>query len=376
MKSTGILTSNVFSPLGCSTAENFKAVLDGKSGVSMRDDGYYTAKINSEFLIDLADKEQILAYTRFEQIAILSIKNALQNSDLSMEDSDTLFILSTTKGNIDLLGKDGISENVDTDLFATAQKIANYFHALNRPIVVSTACISGLMALITGQRMIRSGLYKHAVICGADLVSEFVSSGFKSFLALSEGPCKPFDANRNGINLGEAAATVILTNDEKLIQKSESVMLREGAGSNDANHISGPSRTGEELSLAITNALKKSKVPAEEVGFVSAHGTATLYNDEMEAKAFHLSNLSHASVNSLKGNFGHTLGAAGLLETIISTEALKRDLILPTKGFQVSGVSVPLKVSIEPEHQKIQHFIKTASGFGGCNAAMLFSKQN
>jgi 3-oxoacyl-[acyl-carrier-protein] synthase-1 len=96
----------------------------------------------------------------------------------------------------------------------------------------------------------------------------------------------------------------------------------------------------------------------------------------MEAKAFHLSNLSHASVNSLKGNFGHTLGAAGLLETIISTEALKRDLILPTKGFQVSGVSVPLKVSIEPEHQKIQHFIKTASGFGGCNAAMLFSKQN
>jgi 3-oxoacyl-[acyl-carrier-protein] synthase-1 len=232
------------------------------------------------------------------------------------------------------------------------------------------------MAMITGQRMIRSGLYKHVVICGADLVSDFVSSGFKSFLALSDGHCKPFDANRNGINLGEAAATVILTNDEKLLQQSESVLLAEGAGSNDANHISGPSRTGEELSLAINKALKKSNVQPDEIGFISAHGTATLYNDEMEAKAFHLSNLSHTSVNSLKGNFGHTLGAAGLLETIISTEALKQDLILPTLGYQVSGVSVPLKVNIEPEHRKVQHFIKTASGFGGCNAAMLFSKQN
>lgn len=376
MERIGIYTSNIFSPLGSTTTENFNAVLQGTSGVSLQSDGFFSSKINDNYLNECAEKEQISGYTRFETIAILSIKKALLNTEISLNNPDTLFILSTTKGNIDLLKKDGTPQGEVTNLFNTAQKIGAYFQAINRPVVVSTACISGLMALLGGQRMIRTGLYKHVIICGADIVSDFVSSGFNSFLALSSGPCKPFDADRKGINLGEAAATVILTNDEKLIQQSESVILGEGAGSNDANHISGPSRTGEELAMAINNALKKSKIQAEAIGFISAHGTATLYNDEMEAKAFHLSHLSHASVNSLKGNFGHTLGAAGLLETIINTEALKRDKILPTKGFQTSGVSIPLNISTEPVQKRSKHFIKTASGFGGCNAAMVFSKQN
>ncbi len=376
MKRICIHSTNVLSALGKTTSENFASVLNGDTGITRQEDGSFSSIIPPEILDEIAFSNPFTAYSRFEKMAIHSIKEALQASEIRMDDPRTIFILSTTKGNIDLLKTEGNVYPSDLSLHATAEKITLYFQAENRPLVVSTACISGLMALIVGQRLIRSGKYDHAVVCGVDLVSDFVTSGFRSFLALSDRQCKPFDATRNGINLGEAAATVILSNDKNLTENSDNIMLGEGASSNDANHISGPSRTGEELSLAIKNVLRKSKIKPEEIGFISAHGTATIYNDEMEAKAFQLSNITQSPVNSLKGYFGHTLGAAGLLETIISAEALKNDLVLPTMGWEVSGVSVPLKLSREVTYQPMRHFIKTSSGFGGCNAAMIFSKQN
>lgn len=376
MKRICIHSTNVFSALGKTTSENFASVLNGDTGIARQEDGSFSSIIHPEILEEITRSNHFTGYSRFEIMAIHSIREALQASEIRMDDPGTIFILSTTKGNIDLLKTEGKVHPSDLSLHATAEKIALYFKAENRPLVVSTACISGLMALIVGQRLIRSGRYDHAVVCGADLVSDFVTSGFRSFLALSDSLCKPFDATRNGINLGEAATTMIITNDKILTEKSDQIMLCEGASSNDANHISGPSRTGEELSLAIKKVLQKSKIMPEEIGFISAHGTATLYNDEMEAKAFQLSNITHSPVNSLKGYFGHTLGAAGLLETIISAEALKNDLVLPTMGWEVSGVSVPLHLSRKVIYRPLRHFIKTSSGFGGCNAAMIFSKQN
>lgn len=376
MRGICIHSSNIISALGNTTAENFNSILSGNSGITRQSDGTFSSAINPEVINELAPSESFSVYSRFEKLAILSISEALSESEISLGDSKTIFILSTTKGNIDLLKAKAKTQTSDLSLHTTAEKIAHYFKAGNRPLVVSTACISGLMALIVGQRLIRSGLYDHAVVCGADLLSDFVTKGFQSFMALSDSLCKPFDAARNGINLGEAAATVILTNDKQLTSKAGNIILAEGASSNDANHISGPSRTGEELALAINKVLQKSNIKPEDIGFISAHGTATIFNDEMEAKAFQLSEMVQTPVNSLKGYFGHTLGAAGLLETIISAEALKKDLVLPTKGWEVCGVSVPLRLSREIIDQSMQHFLKTSSGFGGCNAAMIFSKQN
>ncbi len=122
----------------------------------------------------------------------------------------------------------------------------------------------------------------------ADLISSFIYSGFQSFQAISPNPCRPFDADRDGISLGEAAATVILSANKT----PGSILLGGGSVSNDANHISGPSRTGEELFLAISSALKQSGTSNDEIDFISAHGTATRYNDEMEAKAFHLASMA------------------------------------------------------------------------------------
>jgi 3-oxoacyl-[acyl-carrier-protein] synthase-1 len=189
---------------------------------------------------------------------------------------------------------------------------------------------------------------------------------------LAARPCKPFDLNRDGINLGEGAATVILSSKQ---QNDDNIQLAGGSVSNDANHISGPSKTGEELFFAIDAALKSAGVKPEAIDFISAHGTATVYNDEMEAKAINLAGMQDIPVNSLKGYYGHTLGASGLIEAIIAAHSLKRDTIIPTRGFTELGVTQPLHVATELQQTPLTACLKTASGFGGCNAAIVLREK-
>jgi 3-oxoacyl-[acyl-carrier-protein] synthase I len=151
--------------------------------------------------------------------------------------------------------------------------------------------------------------------------------------------------------------------------------VKQGAITNDANHISGPSRTGEELAAAIRLALKRSGISSKDVGFISAHGTATSFNDEMESKALRLNNLSEIPVNSLKGVFGHTLGAAGLIESIMNVMALERGEIPPTRGFRNPVLDPAVCAGAEwLTNKEMKYLLKTASGFGGCNAAIVFCK--
>jgi 3-oxoacyl-[acyl-carrier-protein] synthase-1 len=239
-------------------------------------------------------------------------------------------------------------------------------------MVVSNACISGVLAIITAQRLIQSGQYENVIVSGGDLVSEFTLSGFNSFKALSDEPCKPYDAARKGITLGEGCGTLLLTSDENLLDKSnKKISVAGGSVSNDANHISGPSRTGEELALAITNAIKEAQCESA-IDFISAHGTATAFNDEMESKAFSVAGLKDVPLNSMKGFLGHTLGAAGVIETVITLETMKRNILLPSLGFENSGVSEPLNIITQTENRVVDTSLKTASGFGGCNAAVIF----
>jgi 3-oxoacyl-[acyl-carrier-protein] synthase-1 len=256
-------------------------------------------------------------------------------------------------------------------LFHSAKLVAQAFENANTPIVISNACISGIAALLFAKRLLETGAYENAVVVGADTITKFVFSGFKSFRALSAGKCKPFSADRDGINLGEATATVLLTTNQ---HSSHRIQLKGGATSNDANHISGPSKTGDELSIAINKALSEANLSAKEIDFISAHGTATLFNDEMEAKAFHTSKLLDVPINSLKAYFGHTLGAAGLVESVISILSLENNIVVPTLGFTTLGVPVAANICNETIHQPMKCFLKTASGFSGCNGALVFGK--
>jgi 3-oxoacyl-[acyl-carrier-protein] synthase I len=288
---------------------------------------------------------------------------------MKLPSSRTIFILSTTKGNVSLLGK----SNQRIALHESAKQIANAF-GFEHHVTISNACISGVMAILLAQRLLSAGKYDHAIVVGADELSKFIVSGFQSLYAISDQPCKPFDKDRSGVNLGEAAGAIILSARPELLEKDGLIEICGGAMSNDANHISGPSRTGLELASAIDVTLKSCGVSSKEIDFVSAHGTATLYNDEMEAKAFDHVGLNNVALNSLKGFFGHTLGAAGVVETVITAQGMIRNEVMPTAGFGSLGVSKQLNVVSEANSKAQRYALKTASGFGGCNAAMLLHK--
>ena len=370
--------NNIISPLGFTTEQNYRAVLNSEIAVKptqlhFSNDTFCVGKINDELLEQhVVSIEKAHQHTRLEKLSILSIQDVLQQSGIQPQDDKLLVIYSTTKGNIDIL--ENAYSNIDSKrvyLHQLAQHLQNHFQFKHQPVVLSNACISGILAIIMAQRWIQSGQFNHVIVCGGDILSEFTISGFKSFNALSTEPCKPFDANRTGINLGEAVSSILLTNQELLSSPYHTAIVA-GASANDANHISGPSRNGDGLYQCLQTILQDQ--PLDGCGFISAHGTATPFNDEMESIAFDRSALNTIPVNSLKGYYGHTLGAAGVLETVLSLESLKHQTLIKSQGFDNLGVSG--KISVIPQHTPatFSSFIKTASGFGGCNAAALFKK--
>ena len=140
---------------------------------------------------------------------------------------------------------------------------------------------------------------------------------------------------------------------------------------NDANHISGPSRTGEGLYLSVLNALDEAKLRPEQIDLINAHGTGTLYNDEMESNAFMRAGLLSPPLNSYKGYFGHTLGTSGLLETVLTIEFARHKILLKSLNYETLGVSQPINVLKQTQHTEVKHLLKTASGFGGSNTALV-----
>jgi 3-oxoacyl-[acyl-carrier-protein] synthase-1 len=367
MKKVWMVADSIVSPLGSSTRENIEKLRQSVSGLQIIDDKKMSPlPICAGYVRNIVAEDK---FTKFELLCREAIQQVLDKAPVAKDKS--LFILSTTKGNIGFL-EEGDAKNPRIHLHETATCLAREFGFKNH-LVISNACISGVMALLVGKRMIEAGTYDHVVVTGADVLSRFVISGFQSLQALSPEVCRPFDAQRKGINLGECAAAIVLSATKDFV-KGSAIQLAGGGLSNDANHISGPSRTGEELGYCIQQALDEAEMDVNDIDFISAHGTATVYNDEMEAKAFNLMKMQEIPLNSLKGYYGHTLGAAGVLETIISAECLLNNELIPTIGFDTIGVTQPVHVIKNREHKPLQNCLKTASGFGGCNAAIILHK--
>ncbi len=238
-------------------------------------------------------------------------------------------------------------------------------------VVISNACISGVLAVNMAKDFVEAGYYDTVIVTGGDLIAEFTISGFQSFKAISDKPCKPYDLSRDGITIGEACSTIIISNDKQ----SSEILVAGAASSNDANHISGPSRTGDGLMLASKFAIEEAGIETSDVDFISAHGTATVYNDEMESKAFKWLGLDQTPLNSFKGYWGHTLGAAGIMEIAASIHSMKNNALYASAGFEKIGTPEPLNVITEFKKQEIKTVLKTASGFGGCNAAAILVKE-
>jgi 3-oxoacyl-[acyl-carrier-protein] synthase-1 len=373
MRPVYAIASNITSALGITTVATWQSVAAGKTGVRQYEDAslsstpFFASRIEPAVWQSISQQTKtVQVLSPFEQLSLFSARQALNELRDEIDLSQTAFILSTTKGNIEWLGQESderIALSTSAEIVANELGIAAYE-------LISHACVSGVVAIMHAQRLLQSGKYKHAIVTGCDRFSRFVLSGFQSFQAIADEPCRPFDAARKGINLGEAAATIILSTEAEL----PLAQVLAGSTSNDANHISGPSRTGEELALAINRALQGSGLAASKIDMISAHGTATLYNDEMESKAFAVSGLLQSPVHSFKGYIGHTLGAAGVVETAMLIEALQRQQLIPSAGYSENGVSEQLNVTTGMQAGELKIVLKTASGFGGCNAALVVAK--
>ena len=376
MQQVFLKSDSIISPLGFGTLANLgelrlqNSALKLQKPTSKYPAGYYAGILEEEFI----DRSFSLIghcddYTKLEKMLILAIKDVIDKETM-VEPFSTGLVIATTKGNIDLFNSNTFGRN-RVELWKMAQVVADFFGFKQKPIVVSNACISGGLAIKTAADFIKSGKFKNAIVAAGDLVSEFVLSGFQSFQAMSAKACKPFDAERNGISLGEAAAAVFI---DGQTSQEQNVQFVHAVTTNDANHISGPSRNGEGLYQAITRLKQFTGITSEEIDAISAHGTATMYNDEMEAIAFNRSNLNDIPLHSLKGYFGHTLGASALIESILLKHSLLNNELIISKNFESLGVSASLNITTEAIQKELNMALKTASGFGGCNIAMLFRK--
>ncbi|MBR5069987.1 MAG: 3-oxoacyl-ACP synthase [Bacteroidales bacterium] len=357
-----VIADNILSPLGATTSENLQAVRDSRT--CLREHRLWD--IPEPFVASLFADGQGERPT-FEALVVASILRCLASTDVR---GRVVLVLSSTKGQT--TGPEGVPFAV------SASRIVERIRpALPRveslvAFTVSNACISGLSALIVARRLLDMGAYDFAIVAGCDVQSRFIVSGFQSFKAMSPAPCRPFDEDRNGLNLGEAAATIIFKRCSPDEVTSGTWEVLAGFMRNDAFHISGPSRTAEGSFLALEAACREVARPV----CLSAHGTATLYNDDMESKAIYRAGLSAVPVTALKGYFGHTMGAAGILESILTMHALREGWIPGTLGFKTLGTSRPITVVGQhqplPDTAEPPSFIKLMSGFGGCNAAMGF----
>lgn len=367
---------SLLTAFGLGTTKSYEAVKAGQSCLGRQEgkwelpEPFIASFIEDRLLEEECRKLHIgKEYTRFEQMAIIVANEAIRQAGVDPQGQDVRFILSTTKGNVDQLGLPHVDDG-KLDLPSTASRIARWFGNPNKPITVSNACISGLHAQIEAWRILRGEMANIAIILAADTLSPFVVSGFQVFRAASDEPCRPFDEERLGLNLGEAAACAIYKRVSPEEVKAGSWVIGKGAVYNDAYHISHPSRTAEGSFRALKAVA--GGYTAEDFAMVNVHGTATLYNDEMESTALYRAGLSNVPINSLKGYFGHTMGATGLQETLITMRSLEDGTILGTKGYHAEGVSHHVDISEENRPAKGKRFIKLISGFGGCNAAVRY----
>lgn len=359
---------DMVSALGFGTEENMATVRAMKSSLASWHDATPVCLIDRKRLGALAAEQGLAGYTPLERLVLATLGGVVARSGVTPADKRTLIVLATTKGEIGSLG----SAPERCDLNRTAEVVGRHFGAAHRPLLVSNACISGVSAIVIAARLIRSGRYDHVFVAGFDLLCDFIVSGFNAFKSVSPTLCRPYDASRDGLTLGEACGAVLLTRDQRLSGTGVSVV---GGGiSNDANHISAPSRTGDGLWYAIRAALAEAGTGAGEVGLVNTHGTATVYNDEMESKALHLAGLCGVPCNSLKPYFGHTLGASGVIESIVTVRELCEGTCFGVKGYAECGVPYPPDVSAAHREIRTDTALKTASGFGGCNAAVVFRR--
>ncbi|MCK5541345.1 MAG: beta-ketoacyl-[acyl-carrier-protein] synthase family protein [Desulfobacterales bacterium] len=374
MRKVNISQTTIVTSLGEDLASNFQALLNKKSGIN-KVDRFNTKNYRSEYAAHIKDIETPENRSSFLNLTDLILK------PLKDIPKDCTLLTATTKACIDLLEKN--EQNIcPINKYLIPSNISKYIaeklDIKSCGINISSACASSTIAIIKGAQMIINKRADSVLIFCADIISEFVYSGFSALNALSDIPTQPFDINRKGLTLGEGGAAILLVADD-FAKKNDIVCNTSIAGfgiASDASHITAPARDGRGLIMAIKKALKTAKIIPDQIGAINTHGTGTVYNDSMEIKALKSIFKDKKTLgNSIKGSIGHTLAGAGGIEAALGTLILKEHILPSTLGFLNPDKDTENFISSENVTFLKNYFLTTNSGFGGTNAALILKKE-
>ena len=387
--------AGVISAIGVGKDETLSALLEKRSGVgSMK---YLTSKhveipvgevkrSNAELMQMVGIKENRLT-SRTVLMGIVALREALSEANLKSEDISSVHLVSSTiVGGMDRRELFFENEsNCDREHAAAAihncgtstEEIAGYFGSFASLSTVSTACSSATNAIISAAFMIESNLADIVVAGGAECLSLFHLNGFNSLMILDSHPCRPFDKERAGLNLGEGAAYLVLESESSLKRRGVKPLCRLAGYGNacDAFHQTASSPTGEGAFLAMQKALEKAHLTPKDIDYINAHGTATQNNDESESCAIkRLFKERIPEVSSTKSYTGHTTGASGAIEAVISLLALENQFLPASLNWKTPMEEGIIPVTDIHPKSEIKNIMSNAFGFGGNDSSIILSK--
>ncbi len=386
----------IISAIGNTLGENKSALLSSKSGIGN------LKHIKSKFVplikvgeIDFTNEELISLlqlpknnnFTRTALLGFVAAKEAILNAQISNNDEcRTGFVSATSVGGMDMTERyfKSFRTNPETQKYIAShhagdstQKIADALGITDFVTTISTACSSAANAIMLGARLIKSGKLDRVIVGGTDALSKFTINGFKTLMILSDEPCAPFNAHRKGLNLGEAAAYLVLESDEMVDRGPKKILARlSGYGNaNDAFHQTASSKTGEGAYLAMQKSLKLANLDPSQIDYINAHGTATANNDLSESIAIkRVFGDKVPDFSSTKSFTGHTLAAAGAIEAVFSVLAIQEQSIFPNLNFKSKIPETGLVPVTTLTPKNIDHVLSNSFGFGGNCSTLIFSK--
>lgn len=395
-KKVGITGMGIISAIGKNVEENFDSLIHQKHGLSCLEN-FDSIHKNEIFVGEIKLSNDELAtflnlssennFSRTAMLGLIAVKEALKNAGIeNVNEVRTGLISSTSVGGMDMtenyfLDYENLPEKQkyisSHDAGASSNQIANEIGLKGFVSTISTACSSAANAIMYGARLINSGKLDRVIVGGTDALSKFTINGFKSLMILSDEFNQPFDENRKGLNLGEAAAYLVLESEES-VQKSNKKVLGYlvGAGNaNDAFHQTASSENGEGAYLAMKKAFETSIIQPSEIDYINVHGTATNNNDITEGRA--LKRIFRENVpnfSSTKPYTGHTLAAAASVEAVFSLLSIQHNLIYPNLNFQSPIEELNIFPITKLEKKNVEYVLSNSFGFGGNCSTLIFSK--
>lgn len=390
---TGI---GIISALGRDAKENHAGLLSGKAGIgkAIHFESHYTSilpfgevKFSNEELKNILDLQNESGYTRTSLLAVKAFEEAITDAALTEQEIssfDTALISASTVGGMCLTDQLYEDANLKSDgseyleaygCAAHTLKLVEKYNINGFTDTINTACSSSANAIMMGARLINYGRAKRVIVGGVDALAKYTVNGFNALKILSEFPCKPFDENRDGLNLGEAAAYLVLESEEIVGNKKIYAEVAGYGNSNDAHHPSAMSDEAVGAIISMKKAIESAGISASEIDYINAHGTGTRNNDTVELTGISKIFEKVPPFNSTKSYTGHTLGASGAVEAIFSIFSIQHSEIYPSLHVEKNMEAFDLKpVSELMRKTPVRYVLSNSFGFGGNCTSLVLGK--